>query len=142
MGLIFGTAKNILSGQGLIVDAVRGAAKEILANKVGMNAQDALNTADKIAARIEAETEMDPAIKNALSLESLFRSRVATGSTGAVIIAGILAYQKWNANEFDDVFFMAIGVVATAGYAFLGRALNWSGPMWSRFGSWLSRRLG
>lgn len=125
----------------IIIDAVRGAAREVLGNKAGLSREASTTIADQVAARLEAKTEFDPKLKNALSLESLFRSRVANGSSGAIILACLIAYMKWKAQEFDEVFLMALGVILTAGYALAGRALNWSGPMWSRLGRWISDRF-
>lgn len=105
-----------------------------VADKVGVVA---INQA-KLEKAVEARIANDPALKNDLNAEPLWQSRTATGSLLGFIAAGVIVVQKVQTREFDGEFGAALAVVVGTGYAFAGRALNWSAPMWSRVGRWFS----
>lgn len=88
----------------------------------------------KLEKAVEARIKDNPQLLNDLNAEPLWRSRTANGSLIAFVGAGVIVVQKFQAREFDDVFGMALATVIGSGYAFAGRALNWSAPMWSRIG--------
>lgn len=105
-----------------------------VADKIG---SVALNQ-PKLEKAVESRIANDPALLNQLNGESLWRSRTANGSAVAFIGALVIVVQKVQTREFDDVFGMALATVIASGYAFAGRALNWSAPMWSRIGRWFA----
>lgn len=90
----------------------------------------------KLEKAIEARIKADPTLMNDLNAEPLWQSRTATGSTVAFIASMAIVISKIEARQFDAEFGIALATVVGSGYAFLGRALNWSAPMWSRIGRW------
>lgn len=92
----------------------------------------------KIEKAVEARIQSDPKLMNDLNAEPLWQSRTANGSMVAFVGAVVIVIQKFQSREFDEVFGLALATVIGSGYAFLGRALNWSAPMWSRIGRWFS----
>lgn len=105
-----------------------------VADKVGVVA---INQA-KLEKAVEARIANDPALKNDLNAEPLWQSRTATGSVLAAV--GVLLPYILPALGIDlgseeaMAIIQAVAVIGSAGYAFAGRALNWSAPMWSRVG--------
>lgn len=92
----------------------------------------------KLEKAIEARIENDPAVMNQMNAEPLWQSRTATGSMVAFIAALAMVVTKIEAKQFDAEFGIALATVIGSGYAFAGRALNWSAPMWSRVRGWFS----
>lgn len=92
----------------------------------------------KLEKAIEARIENDPAVMNQMNAEPLWQSRTATGSMLAFCAALALVMHKIDARQFDAEFGVALATVIGSGYAFAGRALNWSAPMWSRVRGWFS----
>ena len=105
-----------------------------IADKVGAVA---LNQ-PKLEKAIEARIENNPAVMNQMNAEPLWQSRTATGSMVAFVAALAMVITKVEAKQFDAEFGIALATVIGSGYAFLGRALNWSAPMWSRIRGWFS----
>ena len=82
----------------------------------------------------------NPAVVNATNQEPLVQSRVANGSVvgfigGLGVLIPIIAQQFGYDITPARVLEIGFAVAAVAGpaYAFLGRALEWSAPMWSSF---------
>ena len=92
----------------------------------------------KLEKAIEARIENNPAVMNQMNAEPLWQSRTATGSMVAFIAALAMVITKVEAKQFDAEFGIALATVIGSGYAFAGRALNWSAPMWSRVRGWFS----
>lgn len=108
-----------------------------VADKVGSVALSP-STQGKLEKAVAARIQNDPALANDLNAEPLWRSRVANGSLVAFVGAVTIVVQKFKAREFDDVFAAALTTAIGTGYAFAGRALNWSKPMWSRVAGWFA----
>lgn len=109
-----------------------------VADKVGTVA---LNQT-KLEKAVEARIASDPRLKNDLNAEPLWASRTATGSVMAaigVLLPYILPLIGIDiGSEEVMAILQAVAVIGFSGYAFAGRALNWSAPMWSRIGRWFS----
>ena len=106
-----------------------------VADKIGTIA---ISQQPKLEKAIEARIENNPAVMNQMNAEPLWQSRTATGSMVAFIAALAMVITKVEAKQFDAEFGIALATVIGSGYAFLGRALNWSAPMWSRIRGWFS----
>lgn len=109
-----------------------------VADKVG---SVALNQ-PKLEKAVESRIANDPALLNQLNGESLWRSRTANGAVIAAV--GVLLPYILPVIGIDIPSEKAMEVIQAAvtlggaGYAFAGRALNWSAPMWSRIGRWFA----
>lgn len=119
----------------LIIPILARIAVGAIADEVGSVALDE----GKLEKAVEARIQNDPQLRNELNAEPLWQSRTAVGSIVAFVSALVIVVQKVEAREFDDVFGIALATVIGSGYAFLGRALNWSAPMWSRIGKLFGR---
>ena len=112
----------------ILVGTLAGKIADVLANsKKGVTPAPQM-----IASAVVERVMADPKIKNEMNAEPLIQSRVVNGTIAAAVMAAGVVYTKWKAGEYDEVFFLSLGTVITAGYAFLGRVGNWSKPMWSR----------
>jgi hypothetical protein len=114
-------------------------AADVIAKKVGSQKAVPPAVADDIAKAVIAKMETDPAMKNETNSESLWQSRVVNGTVVAFVTSCGVVYTKWKAKEFDEIFFASLASVLGTGYAFLGRVLNWSQPMWSRLSQMMGR---
>jgi hypothetical protein len=96
----------------------------------------------KLEKAVESRIANDPALKNALNAEPLWASRTATGTVMAAactLAPYVLHWLGFTGTDDEAVqIASAVGTLGFAGYAFAGRALNWSAPMWSRIGRWFS----
>ena len=121
-----------------IVPILAKVAVGAVADKVGSVALNQTKLEKAVAARIQD----DPQLRNDLNAEPLWQSRTANGAVIAAV--GVLLPYILPLIGIDIPSEKAMEVISAAvtlggaGYAFAGRALNWSAPMWSRVGRWFS----
>lgn len=122
----------------LIVPILAKIAVGAVADKIGSVAMSGCAGQASLEKAVAARIDNDPKLKNDLNAEPLWQSRTATGSMLAFCASLAIVMGKVQARQFDPEFGIALATVIGSGYAFAGRALNWSAPMWSRVGRWFS----
>lgn len=117
-----------------ILDLLRPTLIDTFFNRKGAGAIQQAEVPALIEAAL-SRAKADPVIQNEVNAENPLRSRVVTGSSASLLMAGALLLDQWNNGTFnltDQETLISLGIVLTAAYALYGRLRSGLAPMWTR----------